>query len=242
MTMAADLFKQFQIYWQAGTDARLHLECHAGKVWMNLQIHLNHPPPPPPPQRHHQQPRQSPSRMRRRARRAQARAAAAAVNKATEDVAIQTEDNIVHTNDEVRPADSPILHSLPANVHVQQHQEVAGEAARVVNAGHVPCVPDVFCPDRVYHNLPAAAQVVSPPPCQNNIPQIDGHVADVDEEQGDGDDQDWINPDPISGMWICRCCYYAHSFMTEDDLKTHHDTLTMLYDECNVCYPWHVWS
>ena len=99
----------------------------------------------------------------------------------------------------------------------------------------------MFCPDRVYHNLPAAAQVVSPPPCQN-IPQIDGHVADDVEEQGDGDDQDWINPDPISGMWICRCCYYAHSFMTEDDLKTHHDTLTMLYDECNVCYPWHVWS
>ena len=92
MTMAAELFKVFQTYWRAGLDARLNLECHAGKVRMNFQVQLNHPPPPlspyhsqhvPPPP--HQRPRQSPSQVRRSARCAEARAAArAAVNEAAE--------------------------------------------------------------------------------------------------------------------------------------------------------------
>ena len=113
---------------------------------------------------------------------------------------------------------------------------------------HIPLIPDVFCPDKVYHHLPATVQVVPPPPCQDAIPEVHGHAGDVEEEleaaqeHGDGEDHDWINPDPVSGFWICRCCYYAHSFMTEDDLKKHHDTLMMEYDECNICYPWHVWS
>ena len=106
--MADDLFRQFQTYWKAGAGARLYLECHAGEVWMNLQIHLHRPPPPPPahcrqhgsppdpPSSHQQRSRQNPSRLRRRDRRAQARAAAkAAVNKTTEDVAVQTEDDIL---------------------------------------------------------------------------------------------------------------------------------------------------
>ena len=245
MTMAAELFQQFQTYWKAGTDARLYYECHAGKVWMNLQIHLDHPPPPPPLHSHRQQPgpRQSPSRLRRRARRAEARAAAkAAESKATEDVAVQTEDKNVN----IKPADPPLalLPSLIHNAHGQHHHQEAGEA----DEGHIPLIPDVFCPDKVYHHLPATAQVVPPPPCQDAIPQVDGHAADVGEEleaaqeHGVGEDHDWINPDPVSGFWICRCCYYAHSFMTEDDLKKHHDTLMMEYDECNICYPWHVWS
>ena len=208
MTMAAELFKQFQIYWQAGIDARLNLECHAGKVWMNLQINLPHPPPPPPPpygqHQQHKRPRQSPSRLRRRARRAEARAAAAkaAASVATEDVAVQTESDVQH-----------------------HHQVQAAEE-----------VPDVLCPDQVYQHLQTAAQAVPPPPPRQTIlPQLDGHA---DEE-----DDDWINPDPVTGFWICRCCEYAHSYMTEDDLRQHHDTLTMFkYEECNICYPWHVWS
>ena len=47
-----------------------------------------------------------------------------------------------------------------------------------------------------------------------NIPQLDGHAeepqkAEVYEHQGDDDDE-WINPHPITGLWICRCCSYAH--------------------------------
>ena len=120
MTMAVKLFRQFQTYWQASTDAHLHLECHTEKVLMNLQIQLDHPSPPPPLQRHPQQPRQSPSRHRRRYRRAEARSAAEAVNRATEDVAVQTEDDNVNNYYDVRPTDPPIL----PDVHVQQFQQL----------------------------------------------------------------------------------------------------------------------
>ena len=29
----------------------------------------------------------------------------------------------------------------------------------------------------------------------------------------------WINPNPDTGLWVCRCCEYAHSFPTEDNLN-----------------------
>ena len=232
MTMTAELFNQFQTYWRAGSDARLNLECHAGKVWMTLQIYLNHPPPPPSPHKQHrQQPRQSPSRLRRRAKRAEARAAAKAAEKeaavtATEDVAVQTDDADVQ--------------------HHHHHQAPAEKVIGLADADCVTHVPDIFCPDRDYHEQHVTVQDVPPPPCQEFLPQLDGHAEEAHEtevcELHGGDDDEWINPHPITGMWICRCCYYAHSFATEDDLRKHHDMLAIEYDECNICYPWHVWS
>ena len=122
------------------------------------------------------------------------------MHKATEDVA---EDDNVNTNYDARPADPPILPDV---------QQVAEEGAMLVDAGHVPHVPDIFCPDRVYHNLPATVQV-PPPPCQDNIAQI-------------------LQKSMKTEMTM------TGSFMTEADLKKHHDMLTM---ECNIYYPWHVW-
>ena len=257
--MAADLFKLFQTYWKAGTDARFNVECHAGKVWMNLEVRLSHPPPPlyphhsqhRPPPPHRQPSRQSPSRLRRRAKRAKARAAAtAAVSGAAEDAAV--EDDCMNGNKTDAPAASfaPATAQLNLNhtADVQQHPQVAEEAVMPLNMGHVIHVPDLFCPDPVYHDLPAAAREVSQPPRQDTLPQLDGH-ADADVGAGrhetelvkENEDEDWINPDPVTGSWICRCCYYAHSFGTEDDLRKHHDTLSIEYQECNICYPWHVW-
>ena len=231
MTMAANIantVKLFQEYWRAGTDARLHLECHAGKVWMNLEVHLTCPPPPPPPSQHgSQRPRQSPSRLRRRARRAEARAAAkAAATEATENAAVRKEDDR-DTDSTAATLPNDIPPPLPANIGVHQHHQAAGEVAGLA------VVPDIFCPDTVYHSVP-------PPPCQDSLPQLDGHAAE-EEEQGEQED-DWINPNPVTGSWVCRCCYYAHNFKNEDDLKKHHDTLSIEYAECNICYPWHVWS
>ena len=230
--MAAELFNQFQTYWRAGSDARLNLECHAGKVWMTLQINLNcPPPPPPPPYRQQQRPRQSPSRLRRRARRAETRAAAkAAEREATADVAVQTKDD----------SDSPAASTLHHPVDVQQHHQVAGKATRHAEAAHALHVHDVICPDRVYDHLHAPAQTVQPRPSQDTLPQLDGH-AEEQEAAVHHEDDDWINPHPITRLWFCRCCYYAHSFETEDDLRKHHDTLSIEYNECNICYPWHVW-
>ena len=156
--MAANItntVKVFEEYWQAGINAHLHLECHAGKVWMNLEVHLTCPPPPPPP-RHHgsQRPRQSPSRLRRRARRAEACAAAkAAVTGATENAAVLRE-NDCNADSSAASLPNNIRPSLPANVHVQEHYQAAGEAARLV------VVPDIFCPDTVYHTSPVPTHSV----------------------------------------------------------------------------------
>ena len=97
----------------------------------------------------------------------------------------------------------------------------------------------MFCPDNVYQqSAPAALD----PPLQNNLPQLDGNVTENDKDEDNDDEEEWINPDPVTGLWICRCCSYAHTFKTEKDLKMHHDTLIFEYDDCNVCYPWHVWT
>ena len=240
MTMATELFNQFQTYWQAGTDARLNLECHAGKVWMTLQINLHHPPPPPPLHRQHQhQSRQSPSRLKRRAKRAEARRAAAkaAASEVTKDVAVQTDDA---DNPSACPVNSPSV-PLPTSVDEQHHHPAAGEVAGQGNAEHV---PDVFCPDKDYQDHHATTQAVPPLPHQELLPQLDGHAEeahepDVYEQHGE---DEWINPHPVTGLWICRCCYYAHSFGTEDDLRKHHDMLAIEYNEYNICYPWHVWT
>ena len=63
-------------------------------------------------------------------------------------------------------------------------------------------------------------------PPQPNIPQLDGHE-NVDRE------------------WWCYCCRYAKLFPTEEHLHQHHDTTPdhfVTYEECNICYPWHVWT
>ena len=101
-------------------------------------------------------------------------------------------------------------------------------------------IPDVFCPDNVYQQ---SALALEPPLHDEYLPQLDGHVTDDDKDQNsDPAGEEWINPNPSTGLWICRCCNYAHNFKTEEELKKHHDTLIFEYDECNVCYPWHVWT
>ena len=102
---------------------------------------------------------------------------------------------------------------------------------------HIPI--DELCPDKDYllqkqdQHLPTQLQLV------DNIPQLDGHDEQLQHEDLDNH---WINPDPDTGAWVCKCCEYAHTFPTEDDLRLHHDQLIFEYDECNICYPWHVWS
>ena len=64
---------KFLNLWQSGCDASLHLETHAGKATVHLQVGLGHAPPPSaPPSSHRRVP--GPSRQRRTQRRALARA------------------------------------------------------------------------------------------------------------------------------------------------------------------------
>ena len=230
MTIAADLFQHFKTMWQAGTNARQSLESHAGEVWVNFQMHLKHPPPPPripppphipppsyfptPPPVHVQQPpRKSASRLRRRIRRAQSRAAANAAvsNCVSADAAVQTDaaasNHTALSNDELHQQ-----HRHQAADTGGQQQHLAGQAQQgFLRAQHI---PDVFCPNNVYQQSASSAL---DPPLQNNLPQLDGNVT---ENDGDNDDEEWINPDPVTGLWICRCCNYAHTFKTEEDLPS----------------------
>ena len=152
-------------------------------------------------------------------------------------MAIQTEDT---DNPVACPVNHPSVPS-PSSIDEQHHHQAAEEVAGLGNAERV---PDVFCPDKDYQDHHATTQAVPPPPLQELLPQLDGHAEeahepDVYEQHGE---DEWINPHPVTGLWICRCCYYAHSFGTEDDLRKHHDMLAIEYNECNICYPWHVWT
>ena len=78
---------KFRHEWQAGKNARLQIECHAGKAWITLHQPLGYSSPP---AQHHPR-RPGPSRLRRRARRADARAAASAAPTGTAEMAVQAD-------------------------------------------------------------------------------------------------------------------------------------------------------
>ena len=130
-------------------------------------------------------------------------------------------------------ADKAVVQVVSAEVH-----------ARPPSPQPFPIPEDELCPDKDYV-LPTHDTQPCPSPqdhLADSIPQLDGGHGDAIDHVQHEDPEDWINPDPVTGMWMCRCCEYAHNFPTEDDLKLHHDTLMFEYDDCNICYPWHVWS
>ena len=193
-------------------------------MWINLQVHLLHPPAP---EQYHPHPRQGPSRLRRRVRRAEARSKAAgkATQKSTVEVSVQTDDDQIKTMD--------------AAVQVESQDHVLPN-----HAPHLPVHPfpppqhllDEVCHDQLY----AAAVQAEHHPQQShvppNIPQIDGAMlSPVVEDE--------------TQIWSCKCCSFQRFFKTEDELQQHHNSLDdrglqhmLRYDECNICYPWHVWS
>ena len=161
----ANFLSKFCKEWQAGTDARLYVECHAGQAWVSLHQPLGHLPPPPNSSRRPP----GPSRLRRSARRALARAAASAttVPSATAEIAVQTDDaETFATVAKAAVIPAPVLQPTQAPADKADHQ-----AEQVLLTHHV---PDALCPDGVYQS--PAVQVV--PPChdvtQPAIPQLDG--------------------------------------------------------------------
>ena len=215
----SNFLMKFRHEWQAGTDARLVLECHAGKAWINIHQPLGHPPPPPP-KPHPRRP--GPSRLRRRARREDARAAARAAPReplaATAEVAVQTHfspdksDAAVQANVSLAPTmESPAAQAGSRAEHPQHH------------AHHV---PDALCPDIVYQS--PAVQAV--PPLGGDVPHTHPPIPQLDGQQ--------------DHVWSCKCCTYETFFDTEQELQQHHDGEHgdfLMYEECNICYPWHVW-
>ena len=215
---------KFRSLWQAGNNARLSIECHAGQARVHLQLDLP-PPPPPPPQQ--QRPRRSgPSRFRRRARRAEARATVAKAVTPTAEIAVQTDD--VHQD--------PVIAEQAGHNSAEQAGHNLAEQAQPQPWLPPTQVRDQFCPDHVYHPAGQAA----PPPHHHaspGIPQLDGSMFDNTHEQAS------LNVTSY-GEWSCKCCMYETFFDTEDMLKHHHDENHdfIEYEECNLCYTGHVWD
>ena len=225
LAVAEKAIREFSNQWLAGLQPQLSLETASdGQIWINSRVAAGDVPTQAPVVLHHADAekatrpyhprRKGPSYHRRLLRRAAARSDAATAAQA-----VQPADEAVH----VQPA-SPPPHAVAKEAPhptVQPHQQSV--------------LRDELCPDKDYSS---AVQVVppQPPPCaphlghvsSQHIPQLDGgpNLQDQDEDQG----------------WACQCCRYQHYFETEDDLKKHHDTLMITYEECNICYPWHVWT
>ena len=105
------LIDKFLYEWQAGRDARVHLECHAGQAWISLHKSLGYPPllpqydrQPSQSQSHH---RASPSQLRCRAKRAQAFAVASAATE-TAEAAVETSpgEDVIKVAEVVAPQPS----------------------------------------------------------------------------------------------------------------------------------------
>ena len=165
MTEIKELLHKFQDLWQAGSDACLNLECHAGQVWMKFQVKLCHPPPP----KHRPSSRQGPSRLRRRARRAEERAAAAqlAEEVPTKEVAVQATPTPPHQHHVAVQAAPPPRHQHHVAVQAApppRHQHhVAVQAAPPIpvpllhRQQQAVAVYDALCPDDEY--LPVLGQL-----------------------------------------------------------------------------------
>ena len=94
----------------------LYLECHAGQVWLNFQVHLL---PPPAAQQYHPHPRQGPSRLRKRARRADTRSKAS--EKATQTTIVEVSVQNDYDQIKVKPVD--------ATAQVESHDHVLSNHA-----------------------------------------------------------------------------------------------------------------
>ena len=181
------------------------------------------------------------SRLRRYARREEARLASANAatketsnKKDTAEVAVQVDKTARVTCDAAVQAD----HSSTAVLATHHHPAVEAvpkqPAAQAVVARQLPVaqaaftaeqarpwlphhhpVQDALCPDLHYGVAGFAPRHVSP-----DIPQIDGNTEQT---------------------WSCKCCTYERFFNTEHQLKQHHDAEHDEWEECNWCYPYHVW-
>ena len=212
---------KFRHEWQAGKNARLQIECHAGKAWITLHQPLGYSSPP---AQHHPR-RPGPSRLRRRARRADARAAASAAPTGTAEMAVQAD---------LSPATVEAAVQATSNTAHGSQSTAAQAGPRAEQAQHRPHhVADAVCPDGWYHSPAVQAVAVPPrhggepgpvwaPPqvLQPEIPQLDGAADDQDQPRHLQQHQ-------------CETCYMIFENRA---LFDEHDKAQFCCDDCNICY------
>ena len=153
---------KFESLMQAGTDARLSMEYHAGQVRIKFEVNLNKQPPPLQPQYPPHRP--SPSRLRRRARRAEARAHACTAEQAaagaplTAEIAVQTEAPPANSEaaGNAAPIPEPLCPPSTAEAAVQVEILLPAVQAGCPGPGHVPLLArldDHDCPQPPHHDV-----------------------------------------------------------------------------------------
>ena len=161
----------FRHEWESGKDACLHIECHAGQVWLSFHLRqVAHTPH----QQQHQRRHYGPSRLRRRAKRAAERAAANAVSRETQVDGVNTAEKAVQTDDRNNDLSNPSA----AEEVAQQPQHPCESHLPAEQAGHChvrpPDVSDIFCPDHAYEAAAKVARHDVGYQQSHNIPQLDG--------------------------------------------------------------------
>ena len=247
LAVAEKAIQEFSNQWLAGLRPQLSLETGSdGQIWVHSRVaagdvptralvrdHAAEAPGCPRAGQHHRPRRRGPAYQRRLQRRAAAREAASTADKAVEIV---------------EPAGEAVKLAPDTQVAVQlaTDAQVAAEVlpAQAHHQNFWSLLRDELCPDTDYS---AAGQDVLPRPppfvphqsraSSQNIPQVDGSTLshhDKDQEEDQEEER----------VWSCKCCTYETFFETEDDLHKHHDRPDhmLMYEECNICYPWHVWT
>ena len=196
MSDTMQIYRQFEALWHAGKDACLQLECHAGQVWLNLQVHLQ--PPPPHHHKNHQhqpRPRNSPSRQRRRERRQAARRASADTDKTYENPAVL----------KPAPAAAKVAVSVPPaqNLH-------SGHGGVAEQAGHssLAAQQEQFSVEQVDSKSLSAVNADQQYFTQCvQIPQIDGLNCDTEDyhEEDKKADDDTVS-EKIANLSIMNVC------------------------------------
>ena len=74
------------------------------------------------------------------------------------------------------------------------------------------------------------------------IPQVDGPNKSPHRKKITNDSHPQFGTSLSSLVWTCYCCRYAKAFKTETELEVHHTNEHDEYGDCNICYPWHVWT
>ena len=173
-----NIFFKFQELWRAGTNARLSIECHAGKAWINLHVQLDQPPGPQPQQ--HQR-RQGPSRVRRRERRKQEHECASTAGKAV----VAPRGDVLPHNDSVdnvaeeAASDEILQDSFEAVAEKADNEVPAVEAAPSIPVQSVEHqqlnvlakpwptpVLDELCPEEEYQHQSRSSPRVPPDQCK----------------------------------------------------------------------------
>ena len=204
-----DLTEKFSSYLRAGIDARMLVECHAGKLIVSLNIQLNST---------HSQKKVSPSRLRRRARRQEKRDKYAAENAATENSKVSSSNDVQEITEVVNDeSQSNAVNFVDSALHAAKAVPVQ-QIMPSSNKKKEPLLPN------------SAENVVLSPQ-----PHKDFTLLDRSSDQSKPDHRQ------IDDRWPCYCCKIQKLFFGEERLRAHHDAHHQRFQDCDWCYPYHIW-